>query len=329
MDLLFIAARNTVSSLVNHNLFRKMKRKGFKNTHYLFKDYRHAKQFGMISTLHTFGRDLKFNPHIHALVPKMIYLPDKDSLKTFHHFDFKKLRLTFQYELLRLLEDKLGVSFKPLKKKLYNEKDKGFYVYARYMKDDPEFKDKNHSKHINDCIQYCMRYAARPAMAEQRILSYSKKDNTVFWFYHDHKDDKKHIVKDSPRDFIKRLILHIPDRHFRVVRYYGFYSNAASHTLNRCHELLGDKKQKDYGVSTRKKKRKDLLNKLKYRTHLIDSFNKDPLKCKCGNYLRYAETYNPLEGIKNERQYRETCINEMQALWVRRKRSPMDTGGTK
>lgn len=325
MDLLFVAARNTISSIVNRKLFKKAKRKKLKNTHYLYKNYRHALQFGMISTLHTFGRDLKFNPHIHSLVPEMIYNPDKDELKSFHHFDFKKLRVTFQFELLRLLEESIGPSFKSLKNKIYKEQDNGFYVYARYMQDNPEYNDDKNSDNINACVNYCMRYASRPAMAENRIISYSKENNEVIWFYHDHKDEKKHIVRDTPQNFIIRLILHIPDHHFRLVRYYGFYSNASVKTLNRCHELLGIKKQKNYTEEKRNTKRKQLLNKLKYRTHLIDSFNKDPLKCRCGSYLKYSETYNPLEGVKNEREYRKKCINEMQALRKRRKSSLLDT----
>lgn len=325
MDLLFVASRNTISSLVNHKLYKKAKRDKRKNTHYLYKNYRHAQQFGMISTLHTFGRDLKWNPHIHALVPEIIYNPDKDEIKQFHHFDFKKLRVTFQFELLRLLEELLGSSFKSLKNKIYKEQNNGFYVYARYMEDNPEFNDEKNSKSINGCVNYCMRYAARPAMAENRIISYSKDKDEVIWFYHDHKDEKKHIVRDNAKNFIKRLILHIPNHYFRIVRYYGFYSNAATKTLNRCHELLGEKKKKDYSTEKRNAKRKELLDKLKYRTHLIDSFNRDPLKCKCGNYLRYAKTYNPLEGIKNEREYRESCIDEMQTLRIRRKSTVLDT----
>ena len=34
------------------------------------------------------------------------------------------------------------------------------------------------------------------------------------------------------------------------------------------------------------------MNKLRYRTHLIDSFNRDPLKCRCGHYMKYEYTYD-------------------------------------
>ena len=44
-------------------------------------------------------------------------------------------------------------------------------------------------------------------------------------------------------------------------------------TLDKVHALLGLKKNKDYFRETRTKALKNKLNKLKYRTHLIDSFN--------------------------------------------------------
>lgn len=105
------------------------------------------------------------------------------------------------------------------------------------MQDTPEYNQDNNSKDINDCVNYCMRYASRPAMAESRIIEYSRKDDSVLWFYHDHKDEKKHIVKDKTIDFFHRPILHIPNHLFRTIHYYGFYSNASKTTLNRCHDF--------------------------------------------------------------------------------------------
>ena len=116
-------------------------------------------------------------------------------------------------------------------------------------------------------------------MAENRITEYNKESKTVSWFYNDHKDEKRHDVTDNVIDFINRLIIHIPDYHFLTTRYYGFYANASKKTLDKVHALLGIKK-------------KNKLNKLKYRTHLIDSFNRDPIQCKCGAIMQYTYTYN-------------------------------------
>lgn len=320
LDLLFIAARNTVCAIVNNSLFKKLKRKGIKeNTYYLYKNYRHTNHFGMIATLHTFGRDLKWNPHIHALVPELIYSQDKDSIKTHSHFSFEKLRKTFQFELLRLIEEKIGPAFKSNKQILYKEHPKGFYVYARYQKKEKEFESKDYSDDINGCITYAMRYTGRPCIAQNRIVDYDMKSNMVHWYYHDHKDEKRYDIIEPAIDFIKKLILHIPDKHFRNIRYFGFYSNASKKELNHIHKLLGIKKNKDYSRKTRMNKLKRKTNKLHYRTLMIDSFNRDPLKCKCGYYMEYESTYNPLEGKHNDRKYREECIDEMHRLRIRRR----------
>lgn len=87
-------------------------------------------KFGFISTLHTFGRDMKFNPHIHVLIAEVVI--DKDNnTKSFTHFHYEQLRKSFQYALLSLLSNKIKTKeFHILKSKLYNEKANGFYVYA-------------------------------------------------------------------------------------------------------------------------------------------------------------------------------------------------------
>ena len=99
-----------------------------------------------------------------------------------------------------------------------------------------------------------MRYVGRPAMAESRIIKYSKTEDTIEWFYHDHKDEVKHIVKENSKSFIKNSLFISLMRIFRSVRYYGFYSNKAGEELDHVHELLGDKKSRDYSKETRKRK---------------------------------------------------------------------------
>ena len=86
-------------------------------------------------------------------------------------------------------------------------------------------------------------------------------------------DEKRHDATDNVIDFINRLIIHIPDYHFLTTRYYGFYANASKKTLDKVHALLGIKKNKDNSRKPKTKVLKNKLNKFKYRTHLIDSFN--------------------------------------------------------
>ncbi|MBE6010785.1 MAG: hypothetical protein E7236_09030, partial [Lachnospiraceae bacterium] len=47
------------------NAERQAKRKNDKDNYYLYRNFKDANVFGMIASIHTFGRDLKWNPHIH------------------------------------------------------------------------------------------------------------------------------------------------------------------------------------------------------------------------------------------------------------------------
>ena len=52
LNLLFVAARNTICTLVNRSLLKKLKMKQLRNTHYIFKDIPVRNEFGMIATMH-------------------------------------------------------------------------------------------------------------------------------------------------------------------------------------------------------------------------------------------------------------------------------------
>ena len=83
-----------------------------------------------------------------------------------------------------------------------------------------------------------MRYAARPAMAESRLISYEKKSKTVSWYYNGHKTEDRIDVPEPAIELLKKMIIHIPDEGFRCVRYYGFYNNKKKKQLDRIYELI-------------------------------------------------------------------------------------------
>lgn len=327
---LFVAARNTICRVVNDNLFRKVLRKRRKSfsisnpidNHYLLRNFKNKLQFGMIATLHTFGRALNWNPHIHCLVAELVYDPLSDSYKNFNYFNYNSLRQTWQYEVNRLLSKRLGKKFNSLKNTSYKQNEDGFYVYAK-DKDENNYSleaddGKLHTKNVKTCVNYMMRYAARPAMAESRLVSYDKNSNTVSWYYEDHKTEERIDVTEPGEKLVEKLIMHIPDKNFRMNRYYGFYNNKCQELLNHIHELLGNARNRDYSEETRNKKKDMALKKLRFRTMLLDSFNRDILLCPCGSELQYVTSYNPLENIANDREYRQRCIDEMRRMSIPR-----------
>jgi len=116
---------------------------------------------GMISTLHTFGRDLKWNPHIHMLVP-LCATGNGVPFKKFNFIPFGMLRKRFMTTLLFNLKKAVNAPrFNSLVNQLYKSKNNGFYVYA-YAK----------LTNNEDVVNYMVRYIGRPVIAQKRILSY-------------------------------------------------------------------------------------------------------------------------------------------------------------
>ena len=85
----------------------------------------------------------------------------------------------------------------------YKNYDNGFYVYAKYQNDsfdeddkinNEKKKNKVFSKNVGGCVSYMMRYAGRPAMAENRIISYDKENDSVSWWYDDHKTNELSLI---------------------------------------------------------------------------------------------------------------------------------------
>lgn len=233
---------------------------------------------GIVLVLHTFGRDLKWNPHIHCLVTEGASSNIKNCLSddiwiNLTHFDYEGFRKSFQYCLLKSMKKYLKSTlpsnafkdFKNLVNFLYQSYDTGFYVRAKPFKGNPD-----------GAIKYLLRYFNRPAMAQSRILYY---DGTyVVFYYQRHEDDMYVVEKVHVYDLIKRLIIHIPDKNFKILRYAGLYS---SHKCAHFDKLI--KKLSDVSIKTKK-----MLANWRMRIQLY--FHYDPLVCPfCNQTMFFSE----------------------------------------
>ena len=115
---------------------------------------------GFICVLHTFGRDLKWNPHIHCLVSEG-GIGNNGLWRPKTYFPYEFLRTAFQAALLKSLGKKIGDPFKTSKARSYSEHGDGFYVHAKPNKCDPK-----------SVFKYIGRYLGRPVIALSRIDSY-------------------------------------------------------------------------------------------------------------------------------------------------------------
>ena len=232
---------------------------------------------GFICVLHTFGRDLKWNPHIHCIISEG-GIGNSGNWRAKKHFNYTYLRNAFRTALLNLLEDRIGPSFKPTKSSCYREHKDGFYVYAKPNQCDPKVVAK-----------YIGRYLGRPVIATSRIDKYDGK--TVTFHYNRHEDDKLVTETIPAIDFIKRLIQHIPEKHFKQIRYYGLY---ARH--RECDKKLN--------LVISKEKRHIFLSFHRWRDCILLSFGYDPLSCPCcGKTMLFLELYQNHHRVSLEELY--------------------------
>ena len=253
INIYFQAVNDTIYSVLNES---------FKRKNGIVKKYISKTKYtpGFFAFLHTFGRDLKWNPHIHVLIAE-IKLSNNKCIK-WEYFDFNALSKRFMKILLDLMDEYLNdKSFKVLKNKLYKKYKKGFYVYA----------EKKKFKNLKQGVEYITRYCGRVAISENRILNYD--GNNVTFCYNDHKDNSYHEVTVTASQFITILLRHLLPNNFKIIRYFGFYRK--KHPLHDKMVMM---------VSTETKKiRKQIL---KYALSIQKFFNYNPFNCpKCGQRM--------------------------------------------
>ena len=254
---------------------------------YLFHKDNKAELFtpGFICVLHTFGRDLKWNPHIHCLISEG-GLGKSGIWRPKNHFNYTFLRNVFRTVLLNILEKHIGPSFKKQKSYCYKEHPNGFYVYAKPNKCDPKVVTK-----------YIGRYLGRPVIATSRIDAYD--GDYVTFHYNRHEDNKLIVEKVPVMNFIERLIQHIPEKNFKQIRYYGLYAKPKRCTSNLRH-CISAEKQSIFRSFNR------------WRSSILSSFGYDPIKCPCCKAtMKVLEVYYDHQQISLDELYERAKVKHL------------------
>lgn len=255
---------------------------------------------GILVIVHTFGRDLKFHPHVHILMTEGGLMSDKE-WEEIPFLPYNLLRKKWQYHLLTEIKELLPKTKENAQfvDRIFKENTKGFYVNGESKMTSSRY-----------AARYIGRYMARPALAEYKITRYNGKEVT-FW-YESHETGKREYKTLKAIDFISCLIDHIPLKGFKMVRHYGLYSRRAKgiaiEILKGCKRFI----QRSFEFI------KDLPKPLSWRQRLIRSFGKDPLSCPyCNEEMElwriwhpdYGEIYDFCRGgvlIENEKDTEES-----------------------
>lgn len=216
------------------------------------------------SVMHTYGKKLNYNTHIHMIVSaaglsgngkvgyqwqEINYLPEN------------MLKKRWRAILLTKLSGYIDSSFKKMLFKLK------WYVHLGIRLVNPAITCK-----------YIGRYTKRPVIAESRIINY---DGTFVTFFYEERQawgwKKKEYCTFTWEEFISRLIQHIPQKQFKMIRYYGILANSVRKKYQKIvFWLLNQVKR--------------ITSWLRWRTRQLKWKRTDPLICKiCGQEMVLKE----------------------------------------
>lgn len=167
---------------------------------------------GAIVFLHTFGKDMKEQPHLHLIITEGGF-NSKNEFVNKVYIRAEGFAECWRYHVCKNL-NKAGIPFEVTNWCFHNKR---FYVWVH--------KDGRIS-HPKQIAQYLGRYIRHPAIANSRIDFFDKIKLLVGFHYFDHKNNRHDVVM-STDDFISALIKHIPPKNFKLVRYYGVYARRA------------------------------------------------------------------------------------------------------
>jgi len=180
---------------------------------------------GIVAVLHPFGSDLESKSHVHLLVTEG-GVTSQETWVELSFFSYDALRKMWQYDILTALRKEF-----PQDKRLsalvdacFRKYPKGFYVQAK----------RRIGAYRTQVIRYLARYIRHPAISRSRILTYDGKDVTFVY----RRDNRKLIKKLPVLDFIAKVLSHLPEKHFKVVRHFGLYARRCKRKYQALMEKL-------------------------------------------------------------------------------------------
>jgi len=278
--------------LKDRRLLKELFRIGVQALQKVISDLYPGMRIGIIYTIHTFGRDLVFKPHVHLVITKGGLINGKwveiDSVPG------NRLSSKWRY----LLCDKLR-ELRPSNTALDQVITKTFKDYHGFVVHTESFYPKG-----IDAARYIGRYLGHPPLATSHLIDYDGKIVT-FW-YKDTQTSEKIVVKCSALDFISKMVPHIPPKGLQMVRYAGLYARCIKRRLaviaNAALEVIRAQIPLfDLDPLLR------LIAPPKWRDRIIASFGYDPLSCpNCGCIMELAEIWEPKRGFVWMKQWLET-----------------------
>ena len=190
---------------------------------------------GVLMTLHTWGRQLSLHPHLHCVVTAGgednegkwkdsgdFLLPIRVVKALYRGLFQSALKEAFENGEIVLPPDHHPADFRRLYRRAYRLQW-SVRIEPRYL-------------HGYGVMRYLSRYLRGGPIHPKQIVHCDA--NQICFRYKDHRDKRHKVLTLKPDEFIRRLLIHVPENGQHVVRHYGLYAGAARRRRNRCREQI-------------------------------------------------------------------------------------------
>lgn len=190
-------------------------------------EHKHGLRCGIISVLHTSGEPKTFHSHVHMIlswggIDKIGTIQKVKGEYVNYEFLKAKFRYLYEHRLIELFD--MGILQHDFKNRI---------EFMRFLK---QINEKHWIIHFEPpmetptaVIRYIGRYSKRACLSEYKItqmegeiIGFNYKDYKLK-DYHGRPIEKEKVL--NYREFFPLLLQHVPLPYFRLVRYYGIYSN--------------------------------------------------------------------------------------------------------
>ena len=193
---------------------------------------------GIFCAIHTYGRRLNWHPHVHVSVTcgglnkhghwkKLSFL--KDAMRSRWMWNMRQLLLKAWSEGLAMPESLSHITTESQWRSLVL-KAGGKYLHV-YM--------SKKTAGGRNTARYLGRYLKKPPIAASRLAHYNGGESLSFRNL-DHKTGETATETLTQRELVARLKQHIPEKFFKMVRYFGFLANrVCGEKLPQVYRALG------------------------------------------------------------------------------------------
>ncbi|OKN10416.1 transposase [Klebsiella pneumoniae] len=229
---------------------------------------------GIFCAIHTYGRRLNWHPHVHVSVTcgglnkhgqwkKLSFL--KDAMRSRWMWNMRQLLLKAWSEGMAMPESLSHITTESQWRSLVL-KSGGKYWHV-YM--------SKKTAGGRNTARYLGRYLKKPPIAASRLAHYNGGASLSFR-YLDHKTGETATETLTQRELVARLKQHIPEKFFKMVRYFGFLANrVCGEKLPQVYRALGMDKPEP-------------VAKVCYAQMVKQFLSRDPFECVlCGCRMVY------------------------------------------